>query len=69
MSATAADGKLFDNLANKAMRAKMRAEMEHQTFEWENSAESRHAAECAHLPTESAIAQYGGMRPRPSPTP
>ena len=30
-----ADGKLFDNLGNPAMRAKIRAEMEHQTFAWE----------------------------------
>ena len=30
-----ADGKLFENLANPAMRAKLRAEMEHQTFPWE----------------------------------
>ena len=36
---SAADGKLFDNLASKAMRAKMRAEMEHQTFDWENLCE------------------------------
>ena len=36
---SAADGKLFENLASKAMRAKMRAEMEHQTFDWENLCE------------------------------
>ena len=60
---SAADGKLFDNLASQAMRAKMRSEMEHQTFEWENLCElatppnvliSRLSA--------PAIAQYGGMR-------
>src|SRR5688572_18182965 len=31
-----ADGKLFDNLADPAMRARMRAEIEKQTEEWEN---------------------------------
>ena len=36
---SAADGKLFENLASPAMRAKMRAEMEHQTFDWENLCE------------------------------
>lgn len=36
---SAADGKLFDNLASKEMRAKMRAEIEHQTFDWENLCE------------------------------
>jgi N-acyl-D-amino-acid deacylase len=33
---SAADGKLFDNLASQEMRTKMRAEIEHQTTEWEN---------------------------------
>ena len=36
---SAADGKLFENLASTEMRAKMRAEMEHQTFDWENLCE------------------------------
>ncbi len=36
---SAADGKLFDNLASREMRAKMRAEIEHQTFDWENLCE------------------------------
>ena len=36
---SAADGKLFENLASIEMRAKMRAEMEHQTFDWENLCE------------------------------
>lgn len=31
-----ADGKLFDNLADPEMRAKIRQEIEHQTEEWEN---------------------------------
>jgi N-acyl-D-aspartate/D-glutamate deacylase len=31
-----ADGKLFDNLADPRMRAKIRAEIEHQTEDWEN---------------------------------
>jgi dihydroorotase/N-acyl-D-amino-acid deacylase len=33
---TAADGKLFDNLADPAIRAKIRAEMAQQETEWEN---------------------------------
>ncbi len=33
---SAADGKLFDNLASKEVRAKMRVEIEHQTFDWES---------------------------------
>jgi N-acyl-D-amino-acid deacylase len=33
---SAADGKLFDNLASREVRAKMRAEIEHQTFDWES---------------------------------
>jgi N-acyl-D-amino-acid deacylase len=36
---SAADGKLFDNLANADMRAKMRAEMERATTDWENLCE------------------------------
>jgi dihydroorotase/N-acyl-D-amino-acid deacylase len=32
----AADGKLFDNLADAAIRARIRAEIENQTEEWEN---------------------------------
>lgn len=36
---SAADGKLFENLANKDVRAKMRAEMENATFDWENLCE------------------------------
>jgi dihydroorotase/N-acyl-D-amino-acid deacylase len=32
----AADGKLFDNLADPAMRARIRAEIEKQTEDWEN---------------------------------
>jgi N-acyl-D-amino-acid deacylase len=60
---SAADGKLFDNLASKDMRAKMRAEMEHQTFDWENLCElatpqnvliSRLSA--------PALAPYAGLR-------
>jgi dihydroorotase/N-acyl-D-amino-acid deacylase len=31
-----ADGKLFDNLADPQMRAKIRQEIEHQTEDWEN---------------------------------
>lgn len=33
---SAADGKLFENLASPEVRAKMRAEIEHQTFDWES---------------------------------
>jgi dihydroorotase/N-acyl-D-amino-acid deacylase len=60
---SAADGKLFENLASKDMRAKMRAEMEHQTFDWENLCElatpqnvliSRLSA--------PALAPYAGLR-------
>ncbi len=36
---SAADGKLFENLASKEMRAKMRAEIEHQTYDWEDLCE------------------------------
>ncbi len=36
---SAADGKLFDKLASKDVRAKMRAEIEHQTFDWESLCE------------------------------
>ncbi|HVT40231.1 MAG TPA: D-aminoacylase [Gemmatimonadaceae bacterium] len=36
---SAADGKLFDNLASAQMRARMRAEMEHATTDWENLCE------------------------------
>lgn len=36
---SAADGKLFDNLASADVRAKMRAEMEKPTFDWENLCE------------------------------
>jgi dihydroorotase/N-acyl-D-amino-acid deacylase len=36
---SAADGKLFENLASKEVRARMRAEIEHQTFDWENLCE------------------------------
>ncbi|MDH5758872.1 MAG: D-aminoacylase [Gemmatimonadota bacterium] len=31
-----ADGKLFDNLADPGMRARIRSEIEHQTSDWEN---------------------------------
>jgi dihydroorotase/N-acyl-D-amino-acid deacylase len=31
-----ADGKLFENLADQAMRARIRAEVEHPTADWEN---------------------------------
>ncbi|HSM59638.1 MAG TPA: D-aminoacylase [Longimicrobiales bacterium] len=34
-----ADGKLFENLADPAMRARIRREIEHQTEEWENLCE------------------------------
>ncbi|MGI8510641.1 MAG: N-acyl-D-amino-acid deacylase family protein [Gemmatimonadaceae bacterium] len=33
---SAADGKLFTNLADPAMRAKIKAEVLHKTFDWEN---------------------------------
>src|SRR5207237_6553155 len=33
---SSADGKLFDNLADKDMRAKMKAEMQSDATDWEN---------------------------------
>ena len=36
---SAADGKLFDNLTSASVRAKMRAEIEHQTYDWESLCE------------------------------
>ncbi len=60
---SAADGKLFDNLASKEMRAKMRAEMEHQTFEWENLCELATPPNVLISRLSSpTMAQYGGMR-------
>lgn len=60
---SAADGKLFDNLADAQMRARMRAEIENQTEDWENL--------CALSTPENVLilgvnqpqnAQYAGMR-------
>jgi len=34
-----ADGKLFDNLADRSLRARIRQEIEHQTEDWENLCE------------------------------
>jgi N-acyl-D-amino-acid deacylase len=60
---SAADGKLFDNLADPQMRARMRAEIENQTEDWENL--------CALSTPENVLilgvnqpqnAQYAGMR-------
>ena len=60
---SAADGKLFDNLADAQVRARMRAEIENQTEDWENL--------CALSTPENVLilgvnqpqnAQYAGMR-------
>ncbi|MBI3791559.1 MAG: amidohydrolase family protein [Gemmatimonadetes bacterium] len=58
-----ADGKLFDNLANPAMRAKMRAEMEHQSFPWEPLCDlaTPDGVLIAELKSP-ALKRYGGMR-------
>ena len=58
-----ADGKLFENLANPAMRAKMRAEMEHQTFPWEPLCElaTPDGVQIAEL-RSPGLKQYGGLR-------
>lgn len=60
---SAADGKLFDNLASKEVRAKMRAEMEHQTFDWENLCElaTPQNVLISRLNTPT-MAPYAGMR-------
>ena len=60
---SAADGKLFDNLANKDVRAKMRAEMEHATFEWENLCELATPQNVLVSRLNSpTLAQYAGKR-------
>ena len=60
---SAADGKLFENLASRDVRAKMRAEMEHQTFDWENLCELATAENVLisrlNAPT---LKQYAGLR-------
>ena len=58
-----ADGKLFANLADPAMRAKIRAEIERPTFAWESLCELGTPAGVliAQL-TSPAMAQYGGKR-------
>ena len=58
-----ADGRLFDNNADRAMRAKIRAEIEHPTFAWESPCDLATPdgvliAELKH-PT---LATYGGQR-------
>lgn len=58
-----ADGKLFDNLASPAVRAKIRAEMEHQSFAWEPLCEL--ATPDGVLVAELAsptLKKYNGMR-------
>lgn len=60
---SAADGKLFDNLASPDVRAKMRAEMERPTFDWENLCELATPPNVliSRLNTP-ALAQYAGKR-------
>lgn len=58
-----ADGKLFANLADRAIRAKIRAEIEHQTFAWESMCDLATPdgvliAELKH----PSLAAYGGQR-------
>ena len=58
-----ADGKLFANLADRAMRAKIRAEIEKPTFAWESlcdlaTADNVLIAELKH----PSIVQFGGQR-------
>ena len=58
-----ADGKLFENLANPAVRARIRAEIEHQTFAWESLCDL--ATSDGVLITElkhPSLAKYGGQR-------
>ncbi len=60
---SAADGKLFENLASKDVRAKMRAEMTVQTFEWENLCELATPQNVLISRLNSpTLARYGGMR-------
>ncbi len=58
-----ADGKLFSNLADPAVRARIRAEMEHQTFAWEPLCEltTPDGVLIAELKSPSLKA-YGGLR-------
>jgi dihydroorotase/N-acyl-D-amino-acid deacylase len=58
-----ADGKLFDNLANAETRAKIRAEVLHQTSDWENLCElSTPQGVLITQITNDANQQYGGKR-------
>lgn len=60
---SAADGKLFENLANKEMRAKIRAEMEHATFDWENLCELATPQNVLISRLNSpTLTQYAGLR-------
>ncbi len=60
---SAADGRLFENLANKDVRAKMRAEMEHATFDWENLCELATPQNVLISRLNSpTLAQYAGKR-------
>ncbi len=60
---SAADGKLFENLASQEVRAKLRAEMERATFDWENMCELATPPNVliSRLNTP-ALAQYAGKR-------
>ncbi|MBC8088146.1 MAG: D-aminoacylase [Phycisphaerae bacterium] len=60
---SAADGKLFDNLASKEVRAKIRAEMERATFDWENLCELATPQNVLISRLNSpTLAQYAGKR-------
>ena len=60
---SAEDGKLFDNLASKAVRARIRAEIEHQTYDWEDLCELATPPNVliSRLNT-TALKQYSGKR-------
>jgi len=60
---SAADGKLFDNLADAQARARMRAEIENQTEDWENFCELSTPENVLILGVaQPQNAQYAGMR-------
>ena len=60
---SAADGKLFENLANTDVRTKMRAEIEHPTYDWENLCELATPENVLISRLNSpALAQYAGKR-------
>jgi dihydroorotase/N-acyl-D-amino-acid deacylase len=60
---TAADGKLFDNLADPATRARIKAEVQRQTTDWENMCDLATPAGVLITQLRSPqFAQYAGKR-------